>query len=229
MVNQKKECRKRNAEKINEGAESVIYSATFLGTDSIIKDRIAKQYREKALDKLLRYQRTKKEAKILSIASSIINAPKLLFIEKYRIFIEKLNGKNLNKILEFVENSNKNSSQNNRLKNSINLNAVFKKIGKSIAILHNNNIVHGDFTPANIIVNNNEVFVIDFGLSDISSMIEDKAIDILLMKRAIDADYYNIFINSYKQNANDALFIIKRLEKIEKRGRYQERTLININ
>ncbi len=220
--NGKKENRKSGIKirKINEGAESIIYNENFLGINAVMKDRIVKSYREKNLDEFLRYWRTKKEAKIISIASQIINAPKVLFLEKYKILMQKIDGKNLNELLK-----KRDKTRNNQ----IDLNLILNEIGKSLAILHNNNIIHGDFTPANLIVNNNKVFVIDFGLSEISHLIEDKAIDLLLMKRAIDREKYDVFLNSYEKNAKESLLVIKRLEKIEKRGRYKERTLININ
>ncbi len=219
-----------NYKKINEGAEAVIYSTHFLGIKVVVKYRLAKTYREKLLDELLRYQRTKREAKILSVASSIINAPKVLFLEKDRIFIQKLEGKNLSLLLK--QNNNKNNKSKNNIKNKkiyhLNERKIFNEIGSSLAYLHNNNIIHGDFTPANILVNNVTISIIDFGLGEISSMIEDKAVDLLLMKRAVSPKQYFIFLESYKKSANNSIEIISRLDKIEKRARYQKRTIANL-
>ncbi len=218
----KKDITINKIKKIGEGAESIIYSANFFGINSIIKDRIVKTYREKELDIFLRYQRTKKEAKILAISSTLINAPKVVFINKYKIIMQKIEGENFNNILKEIK-------ENTRSNKKINLRLILNRVGKSLAILHNNVIIHGDFTPANLIINNNKVFVIDFGLSEMSSLNEDKAIDLLLMKRAIEIKKYNIFLNAYKKYANNAISIINRLKKIEKRGRYKERTLITID
>ncbi len=218
----KKDITINKIKKIGEGAESIIYSANFFGINSIIKDRIVKTYREKELDIFLRYQRTKKEAKILAISSTLINAPKVVFINKYKIIMQKIEGENFNNILKEIK-------ENTRSNKKINLRLILNRVGKSLAILHNNAIIHGDFTPANLIINNNKVFVIDFGLSEMSSLNEDKAIDLLLMKRAIEIKKYNIFLNAYKKYANNAISIINRLKKIEKRGRYKERTLITID
>ena len=60
-------------------------------------------------------------------------------------------------------------------------------------------------------------------------MIEDKAVDLLLMKRAISNQQYTAFLVAYRKGYNKAPEVIKRLEKIERRGRYQERTLASTN
>ncbi|MCL4380770.1 Kae1-associated serine/threonine protein kinase [Candidatus Marsarchaeota archaeon] len=209
--------------KVNEGAEAVIYASSFLGIDAIIKHRAVKDYREESLDKMLRYQRTKKEAKILSVASEVVNAPKVLFLEKDRIFMQRIRGENLSAILQT-------SAANGAGKANLQANEnLFAKIGVALAALHGIGIVHGDFTPANILVDKNSISIIDFGLADMSQMIEDKAVDMLLMKRAISNEQYAAFLAAYKKGYNKAPEIIKRLEKIERRGRYQERTLTSTN
>jgi len=45
---------------------------------------------------------------------------------------------------------------------------LLRQAGILLAKMHNADIVHGDFTPANIIVSKNSVYVIDFGLAEIS-------------------------------------------------------------
>jgi tRNA A-37 threonylcarbamoyl transferase component Bud32 len=70
-----------------------------------------------------------------------------------------------------------------------------------------------------------EIFVIDFGLAEATNSIEDKAVDLLLMKRSVDEKYYRRFAQSYKKECREAKVVIKRLEEMEKRGRYQARTL----
>lgn len=201
-------------EKISEGAESSIYSLDFLGLDSVLKRRTSKAYRIGELDRSLREKRTRKEARIMGIVSSLgIDSPVVLLVDRYDIVMSRIKGRNLNVILG--------------KKGKMDLNRVFDNIGKSIAILHNNNITHGDYTPANIIIDHRQnAYLIDFGLSDMSLSIEDKALDILLMKRAINGKYFNAFIKSYRTDCKDSSQILKRLEEIEKRGRYNTRTLL---
>lgn len=81
-------------------------------------------------------------------------------------------------------------------------------MGENIARLHNSDIIHGDLTTSNMLlrVNMNDditndvnsglntiisrndfdyFYLIDFGLSYVSTMIEDKAVDLYVLKRAI--------------------------------------------
>ena len=196
-----------------EGAEAKIYAIDFLGLDCILKKRIVKDYRIKEIDENLRTYRTRNEARIIGTVSSLgINSPEVLLVGKYELVMKRVYGKMLNEIL----NSKKKKS---------NLKEIFRKLGNYLAILHKNNIVHGDFTPANVMIGKNgTVYLIDFGLSDVTDSLEDKALDLLLMKRAIDENY-DEFIEAYKSKSDKNDMIIKRLNEIEKRGRYNSRTL----
>ena len=100
---------------------------------------------------------------------------------------------------------------------------VMKQIGKQVALLHKNNLIHGDLTTSNIILKEDKVFIIDFGLGFVSTKIEDKAVDLHLIKQAIEAkhfqnheDLFKQFLKTYKDKE-----VIKRLEVVEKRGRYK--------
>jgi Kae1-associated kinase Bud32 len=191
---------------LSEGAESKVFDTSVFGKEAVVKVRQAKTYRIKKLDEALRKTRTKKEARAMQRASEAgVNTPKLLGMGKFSIYMEKVRGKLLKDILEG--------------------NTDYREIGKSLGRMHNANVVHGDFTPANIIVDGNKVCVIDFGLSDISDSIEDKAIDLFLMKRSITRKHYAYVEATYRKESRQAQEIISRLAEIEKRGRYQIRTL----
>ncbi len=84
-----------------------------------------------------------------------------------------------------VEDKNKAEDKNNLL------NSIFKEIGNLIGKMHNQNIIHGDLTTSNMIVNSNEkkIYFIDFGLSFFSEKIEDKAVDLHLLKRALESKH----------------------------------------
>ena len=77
-----------------------------------------------------------------------------------------------------------------------------------------------------MIFKDNLVYLIDFGLGFHSHKIEDKAVDLHLLKQALDAKHFKIFpeafniiLKNYKANQHD--LIIKRIDTIEKRGRYR--------
>ena len=201
--------------KISEGAEAFIYSTAFLGFDAIIKSRVRKGYRLKEIDESIRLQRTKDESRIIKIAySNGINAPSVLLVDKYNIFMTRINGRNLNRLLDSVSKDNKN------------LERITFEIGIYAAKLHNINVAHGDFTPANILVDGSyNVYLIDFGLSMITNSVEEKALDLLLMKRSLDSGLFGSFVLGYGKTANDAEIVLDRMYKIERRGRYQIRTL----
>ncbi|MFI5412455.1 MAG: KEOPS complex kinase/ATPase Bud32, partial [Candidatus Micrarchaeales archaeon] len=180
--------------------------------DVIVKDRIAKTYREPALDKRIRDQRTKSEARILSLASENgVSVPKVFMINGNQITISKQKGESLNILLHDKKISNN----------------VIVEIGIQLARLHSIDIVHGDYTPANILVNGEGVSVIDFGLGEITNSIEEKALDILLMKRSINKTLYSLFVKYYSKNYGNSKAVLQRLSEIEKRGRYQTRTLLS--
>ncbi len=191
--------------KIAQGAEAVIYEKG----DNIIKDRIKKKYRINEIDNLLRKQRTKRESKILK--KSLINSPKLIKEEKTRIVMEKIPGKRIRDLLD----------------NNINL---VKEIAESVSKLHDKNIIHSDLTTSNMILNpeDNKVYFIDFGLSFISHKTEDKAVDIHLFKQALESKHYEVYEKALKlflkhYNPKNKEKILKRLEQVEKRGRYKRK------
>ncbi len=187
--------------------------------NSIIKDRIEKSYRLKELDTKIRKLRTRQETKLLEKASKIINSPlpnEQKDKNSTKITMPFIEGKKLSDYLDRIPEKQANS--------------VCKKIGESLAKLHDNNIIHGDLTTSNLILNKNEnVWFIDFGLGFQSIRTEDKAVDLHLIKEALEAKhfknwekYFNHILQGYKLSKNHKE-TIERLKKVESRGRYKER------
>jgi len=100
-----------------------------------------------------------------------------------------------------------------------------EKAGEQLALLHNAGITHGDFTPANLISNGREIYLIDFGLAEPTSSSEERALDVLLMKRQMSRERYSDFARAYSKAAKSSGETLRRLAEIEERGRYQIRTL----
>ncbi len=195
---------------IAQGAEAKLY----LTDNKIVKDRIRKDYRIEEIDKKLRKSRTKREAKIISKLKEInFPAPKLIESDnKEKIVMEYIKGPKVRDILE--EKDYKKLSE---------------EIGKKIAIMHNHNLIHGDLTTSNMILGK-EIYFIDFGLSYFSHKIEDKAVDLHLLKQALESKHYKVWekcfkaaIKAYKKESNHTKEIFKRLEIVEKRGRYKHK------
>ena len=105
-----------------------------------------------------------------------------------------------------------------------------KKIAKTIAIMHEQDIIHGDLTKSNMILKNNEIYFIDFGLGFHSSRAEDKAVDMYLLHQALESTHFDILeyiwkiiLETYRENYKQAEKVIKTLSAIGKRGRYRKR------
>jgi len=198
---------------IQQGAEAKIFLDK--KDNLIIKDRISKSYRHPELDKTIRKRRTKAEAKLLQKACEIINSPKpLTTIEEFdKIKMPFINGKKLSEHLD-----------NFALKKQ---KEICKQMGESIAKLHGKDIIHGDLTTSNMILKKDEVFFIDFGLGFISHKIEDKAVDLHLLRQALEAKHFKNWqvlfkkvlegYGHYKENEK----VLEQLKKVEKRGRYK--------
>lgn len=193
------------------GAEAVISQ----DKNKIIKTRVAKGYRLPVLDEKLRKLRTRSEAKILEKASALIPVPKLISSDdkKKEIIIEYISGKKLSENLE-----------------KLNYNSICKQIGKSLAKLHDTELIHGDLTTSNLIYQEKDkkVYFLDFGLGFHSNKSEDRAVDLHLIKQALEAKHpkiheeaYEAILAGYKSSANYQE-TIKQLEKVEKRGRYKQ-------
>ncbi len=200
---------------IQQGAEAKIY----LTKNNILKSRTPKTYRHPTIDKNLRTRRTKREAKILIKAKEVkANVPQVLTNDqrpttndKFEIYLEFIPGDRLSQTLN-----------NYPLKKQI---STMQKLGRQIKRLHNTNIIHADLTTSNTILQTktNKLFIIDFGLSYISTKTEDKAVDLHLLKQALQAKHFTsakslftAFRSTYKNK--DAL---ERLKIVESRGRYK--------
>lgn len=69
---------------------------------------------------------------------------------------------------------------------------VIKKMGETVAKIHNNHLVHGDLTTSNFLLNESQqIVVIDWGLSFVSEKAEDKAVDLYVLERAFNSTHPN--------------------------------------
>jgi Kae1-associated kinase Bud32 len=193
---------------IGRGAEAII---TKKG-NSLVKDRIKKGYRLPELDAKLRKSRTKKEAKLLQKSSSLIAVPKLISSDNKEIIK-----------MQFIEGG-KLSEHLDNLKNK---ECVCEKIGNNIAKLHDNDIIHGDLTTSNMILSENKVYFIDFGLGFTSKRIEDKAVDLHLLRQALEAKHFRDWESLFKSvlkgyKSKDKDLVLQQLTKVESRGKYKK-------
>ena len=200
-----------NPTPIYKGAEANLY----VEDGKLIKHRVKKEYRIDELDRRLRKQRTTREVKILENARRIgINVPKVYEtnISEYKIVMEFIKGEPLRDIIS--------NSGDDRVKE------IALKMGRIIAKMHKTDLIHNDLTTSNMLMHENEIYVIDFGLSSMSRRVEEKAMDIVVLKKSLRAMYPSRFgliwsgvCEGYKDYSEHEE-ILKRAEAIEKRARY---------
>ena len=199
------------------GAEAKIIISKYLNFDVIEKRRVKKKYRIKEIDDRLISYRTKEEAKLISEARKNGVSVPIIYdvdLQKGIIRMQYLKGKRVKDILDGL-------SEEERKK-------LCKKIGVSIAHLHKNDIIHGDITTSNMILLDNRVYFIDFGLGEKIDETEAKGVDLHVLMEALDSThskYSNCFdyvLEGYKEIMKDeAKFVIKKIDEVVKRGRYR--------
>lgn len=209
-------------ELIRKGAEASLYIGSWFDKEVIFKYRIPKEYRIEELDRQIRNARTLNEARaLIKVKNHNIKVPQVYEIdaENATIIMKYIPGSKLKEVLENLDDEKKKS--------------YFNILGQYIARLHLNGHIHGDITTSNVIITPKEdVFIIDFGLHEYSDDIEDKSVDLHLLKRVLISSHgpyfdlcFKAFLDGYKkeyeiaQNA-EAKAIIKNISVIETRGRY---------
>lgn len=176
-----------------KGAESDIYKAKWLGEPAIVKKRLAKSYRISELDLKIRKHRTKSEAKILSdVKRTGVRTPILydVDLENKNIVMEELSGPMIKDIIGELATGK--------------MKELALAIGKNIRMFHEGDIIHGDLTGSNmILIDNNleniddNLAIFDFGLGRYSDLIEDKAVDLLVLKKSFQSIDYEIATETF--------------------------------
>jgi TP53 regulating kinase and related kinases len=195
------------------GAEAHLY----LEDNKLVKERISKGYRHEFIDNMKRKYPTRKEFKILMKAKKFMNVPEAFEVDDV----------NMKVVMEFVEGDVLKESLDNYSKKK--REEVCKLIGIQMAKMHDNNIIHGDLTTSNMILKKDKVFFIDFGLGYISHRIEDRAVDLHLLRQAFESKHFKYseelfknMLKGYKKSSNFKE-VLERLKKVEMRGRYKRK------
>lgn len=198
------------AKLIYRGAEAEVFRTKFLGIPAIEKRRISKGYRHKELDEKIRAQRTRLEASLLQSAKKVgVRTPALLKVDSA--------GRTI--LMEFIAGT--------KARDLHKAGKEWLEIGKSIGLLHGNDIIHGDLTTRNIIVaHKGNIAFVDFGLGFYSAKVEDKAFDLLNLKKILFAEdnaaekKWEKILQGYKEKFQEAGAVAKRIAEGEARGRY---------
>ncbi len=206
---------------LEKGAEANIYSGQWMEEEVLIKKRIPKKYRIEEIDSYLRKKRTKGEAMLFGESKRCgVKTPVIYDIDKDEsaIVMERIVGTPVKEIFE--------GSNNFGTFDSPPVKKLCEKIGETIAKLHNCKIIHGDLTSSNMILQNEDLFFIDFGLGWVSDLVEDKGVDLLVFKKAVSGIHHTISEECFKsvlqgyQNADNYDAVVAKVMEIESRGRY---------
>lgn len=190
--------------KTEKGAEADVE----IKQDSVVKTRAEKKYRHTELDKKIREERTETEEKLISEARKYgVNVPEAEKTDDSVLEIEKIDGEKLKEVVGEKP-------------------GLMEGLGENVALLHSIDIIHGDLTTSNAIADE-EVFLIDFGLSFRSQRIEDKAVDIHLLKQVLETSHPEVseeswqnFLEGYSEY-KESEKVLDQLEEVEQRGRYK--------
>jgi TP53 regulating kinase-like protein len=213
---------------IKKGAESNLYLEDFARVlhpagagKVIIKHRVAKQYRVPQLDVELRGSRTTLEAKLFADARRAgVPTPVVYEVDRVgmRIVMEYIEGPQVKLVLDKLKPKARRK--------------LCELIGKQVARLHRAGIVHGDLTTSNMIrTRKGEIYFVDFGLGEYNPSLEARGVDLHLLRRALQSIHFRITEEAYRavlagyrrEFGKPAATVIKRVEEIERRGRYVPR------
>lgn len=214
---------------LKQGAEARVYKTEFYKKKAIVKERFSKSYRHPSLDEKLTHRRTTQEVRsMLRCRKAGISTPAVYFVDysSHCIYMEEIENcvttrDYINNLLDAPTEGSEKSLQ-----------VLAEKIGSSLAAMHNVDCIHGDLTTSNILIKAGfeNIILIDFGLSFISQLTEDKGVDLYVLERAFLSTHPNteqlfkIVLESYRKKANKADEIIKKLDEVRMRGR--KRTMV---
>lgn len=128
-----------------------------------------------------------------------------------------------------------NDFKNISIKNNNNKSDKIKLTSKKVSILINKKIsaniseqqIKGGWVGT--LSNQDKVFFIDFGLGYISKKTEDKAVDLHLLKQALEAKHFKHWETLWKEveagyhASKESKKVLERLKAVEKRGRYKDK------
>ena len=187
-----------------EGAEAEVE----VKEERVTKKRHPKNYRHEQIDQRLREERTETEKRLMKDAEKHgTNVPEVEKNSDDELEIEKVDGEPLKQVIDERP-------------------GLAEELGENVALIHDTGIIHGDLTTSNAMVDE-ELYVIDFGLSYRSTRSEDRAVDIHLLKQVLQSSHPEVaekawenFLKGYN-NYSESEEVLEQLKDVESRGRYK--------
>lgn len=155
--------------------------------------------------------------------------PAVYFVDEARgqIFMEWIEGHSVRQVLDGILASEGGAEKADRM---------MVGIGEAVGRLHKADIVHGDLTTSNLMVRRvrdeggeergeGEVVLIDFGLGQVSTQDEDKAVDLYVLERAFSSTHpkaeklFQGVLKAYGESYKGSKVVLRRLQDVRMRGR----------
>uniref|UniRef100_A0A8C2SMH3 non-specific serine/threonine protein kinase n=1 Tax=Coturnix japonica TaxID=93934 RepID=A0A8C2SMH3_COTJA len=206
---------------VQQGAEARVYRGSFLGRQAVAKLRFPKRYRHPALEERLSRRRTAQEARsLLRCRRAGIPAPVVYFVDYVSncIYLEDIIG--AIPVQDHIYNVQRSGGDASSLL------GLAEKMGQLLARMHDEDLIHGDLTTSNVLlrppVEQLDLVLIDFGLSFISGLPEDKGVDLYVLEKAFLSTHpdtetvFQALLQSYAAASKKSGPVIKRLD--EERG-----------
>ncbi len=197
------------------GAEARLDSGRWLGRDVVFKQRVIKSYRHPELDESLQNARIRNEARLMFEARRAgIPVPVIYSVDlgRNRIIMEEVSGPRAKDALQSAPDDE--------------AGRICDAIGEVCGKLHASDIVHGDLTTSNMLVDGDRIVLIDFSLGQRSAELEDKGVDMHLLEEAFHSAHHDRqelharVLESYCRAYAGANDVLRKVKEIEKRGRY---------
>lgn len=221
-----------------QGAEARLYRATYLGKAVIVKERFPKMYRHPILDDHLRGGHMRSEIRCMTRCRSVgVDVPPLYFVDPSNTRI----------VMGFIDDAVTVREYIFRiceiyLKIDDRQRFLFplaEAIGRLLALVHSNDVIHGDLTTSNMLVRSPEfrdesirewrLVLIDFGLSYTEHSAEDKGVDLYVLEKAFLSTHpetetiFDRILSSYRENCkNGGEKTLDKLNEVRLRGRKRE-------
>lgn len=162
----------------------------------------------------------------LQLLFSGISAPVVYFVDytSHCIFLEEIVGSST------VRDHIASTQQSDSCKEP-ELERLAEKMGQILAKMHDEDVIHGDLTTSNMLLRRglenmeSDLVLIDFGLSYISALPEDKGVDLYVLEKAFLSTHPNTealfekLLKSYAASSKKSSTVIKKLDEVRLRGR----------
>jgi TP53 regulating kinase and related kinases len=211
-----------------------VWSGTFLSRPTIIKQRFKKTYRHPILDDRLTSQRLRQEVRCMLKARKLgVPTPVVYHVDvtTATIYMQHISGSSLKDVL--YKNARAEASHHNRESDV----CLVREMAIAVARLHDGGMVHGDLTTSNVLVESlrpegtseteaSRIVLIDFGLAFLSTLPEDRAVDLYVLERAFlsahameGAALFEEFTETYRRTSRNWCATLNRLADVRLRGR----------